>query len=567
MALKKKGIRRVDGRICYNVSIFDEQPLHDSWQWGDIGNYYAAGVSGLNFHENMYFVYFNAGKKLGYPATAVRTVPKNIDIHGTCEVTTAGENTGDQVTIYGSPTGKERLYRGTVPLGKTDFAVRGAMPNPARTCADLFSSYLRTHGIGVSSNSMQVYSTPDSLWQVVDYRSTPYYTIAQYTNLTSNNTKVSTDDLRLMFAAANPQGRGRLFFNNYDQRGDAKVRLAAELGFELSTKFHNTWQDIRSEFFQIDGLRHIAQPYINYTFIPKPTLSRDKILFFDDIDRITKQNFFRFGIINRLQTRDGGGVSDLLYMESYWDIHLEKAEGMSAFGNIGTIISAKLFKGLSLNTEFLIDISGDGKIADTIRHGRNAGRTGLAQKWLNMWDINLTYTPAPNWKFTVGYNYVRPYDMRSAYSMGSTLTQINSASYFLQYNNRTDEDFYLRASLPLTPDHRTFGSFLFTYDVQEGSIDKVGMAVLRKFHCWELILTLGFDRNYNITKHKWKWDFEYSVSANFTGLSDSMNTVQNTVLQRMDNTITNLNNMSNIFSLNIIFIRFNLFFDKSSNFR
>ena len=186
-ALRKKGIRRVDGRICYNVSVFDEQPLHNSWQWGDVGNYYAAGVSGLNFHENMYFVYFNAGKKLGYPATAVRTVPKNIDIHGSCEVTTAGENTGDQVTIYGSPTGKERLYRGTVPLGKTDFAVRGAMPNPARTCADLFSSYLRTHGIGVSSNSMQVYSTPDSLRQVVDYRSTPYYTIAQYTNLTSNN--------------------------------------------------------------------------------------------------------------------------------------------------------------------------------------------------------------------------------------------------------------------------------------------------------------------------------------------------------------------------------------------
>ena len=187
MALKKKGIRRVDGRVCYNVSVFDEQPLHDSWQWGDIGNYYAAGVSGLNFHENMYFVYFNAGKKIGYPATAVRTVPKNLDIHGSCEVTTAGENTGDQVTIYGSPTGKERLYRGTVPLGKTDFAVRGAMPNPARSCADLFSSYLRTHGIGVSSNSMQVYSTPDSLRQVVDYRSTPYYTIAQYTNLTSNN--------------------------------------------------------------------------------------------------------------------------------------------------------------------------------------------------------------------------------------------------------------------------------------------------------------------------------------------------------------------------------------------
>ena len=187
LALKKKGVKRVDGRVCFNTSIFDEEPLHDSWQWGDIGNYYAAGVSGLNFHENMYFVYFNPGKKLGHPASAVRIQPKNLDIHGSCEVTTAGEQTGDQVIIYGSPFNSNRLYRGTVPLGKNDFAVRGAMPNPARNCADMFASDLRTHGVGISSNSMQVYSKPDSLRAVVDYYSSDYYTIAQYTNHTSNN--------------------------------------------------------------------------------------------------------------------------------------------------------------------------------------------------------------------------------------------------------------------------------------------------------------------------------------------------------------------------------------------
>ena len=186
-ALRKKGIRRVDGRVCYSTAVFDDAPLHDSWQWGDVGNYYGAGVYGLNFHENMYFVYFNPGKRLGHAATAVRTQPKNIDIHGTCEVTTAAENTGDQVIIYGSPSSKERLYRGTVPLGKNDFAVRGAMPNPARTCADLFASYLRSHGIGISMGSMQVLSMPDSLRPLLDYYSPHYYTIAQYTNLTSNN--------------------------------------------------------------------------------------------------------------------------------------------------------------------------------------------------------------------------------------------------------------------------------------------------------------------------------------------------------------------------------------------
>ncbi len=186
-ALKKKGIKRVDGRVCYNVNVFDEQPLHDSWSWGDVGNYYGAGVSGLNFHENMYFVYFNPGNKIGYPASSVRVSPKNVSVHGICEVTTGPEGSGDNVIIYGSPTSDERLYRGTVPLGKNDFRVRGSLPNPAKQCADLFASYLRTHGISISSNSMQVYSQPDSLRMILDYYSSDYYTLAQYTNLTSNN--------------------------------------------------------------------------------------------------------------------------------------------------------------------------------------------------------------------------------------------------------------------------------------------------------------------------------------------------------------------------------------------
>ncbi|MBR1766022.1 MAG: D-alanyl-D-alanine carboxypeptidase/D-alanyl-D-alanine-endopeptidase [Bacteroidales bacterium] len=186
-ALKKKGIRRVDGRVCYNISIFDEQALHDTWAWGDVGNYYGAGVYGLNFHENMYFVFFNPGTRLGYPTTVTRLSPKNINVLEVNEVTTGPEGSGDNVVIYGSPHNSGRLYRGTVPMGKSEFRVRGAMPNPARQCADLFSSYLRTHGISISSNSMQVYSQPDSMRVVLDYYSSDYYTIAQYTNLTSNN--------------------------------------------------------------------------------------------------------------------------------------------------------------------------------------------------------------------------------------------------------------------------------------------------------------------------------------------------------------------------------------------
>ena len=186
-ALKRMGVSSIDGKICYLTSVFDDQPLHDTWQWGDVGNYYGAGVSGINFHENMYFVYFNPGAKLGYPASVSRTQPRNIGVQGRCEVTTGPEGSGDRVIIYGDPSSEDRLYRGTVPLGKRDFAVRGAMPNPAQRCADLFATHLRARGMNVAATGMQVYSQPDSLQPVLDYYSSDYYTIAQYTNLTSNN--------------------------------------------------------------------------------------------------------------------------------------------------------------------------------------------------------------------------------------------------------------------------------------------------------------------------------------------------------------------------------------------
>lgn len=186
-ALRKRGVRRIDGGICYHTRIFDNQRLHDSWQWGDVGNYYGAGVSGLNFHENMYFVHFNPGSHIGAAATVARTNPKNIELIENCMVTTGPAASGDNVIVYGAPGSTQRLYSGIVPLGRKDFGVRAALPDPARSCADLFASYLRTRGISVSLGAREINAMPDSLRVIMDYHSAPYSTIAQYTNRTSNN--------------------------------------------------------------------------------------------------------------------------------------------------------------------------------------------------------------------------------------------------------------------------------------------------------------------------------------------------------------------------------------------
>ena len=364
------------------------------------------------------------------------------------------------------------------------------------------------------------------------------FRVTTYSHTSKNG--IGPDDLKAMFSAADPQSDALKRFKSYDDNGGSEVRLAAELGFELSTKIHNTWQNIRSEFFQIDGLRHIMQPYVNYTYIPRPTLKREYIFCFDDIDRITKQNFLRFGIINRLQTRAGDSVKNLLMMENFMDVHLEKDDDYKnhgAFGTFGTTLSMEIFKGLTVNSDILLDFSGENEVPDTIRHGRNAGRTGIGQEWLDLFNLSLNYVPAKDWKFTFGYNYVSPYSYRSAYSMGSTLSKIDAGSYFDHYKDTADESFYLRIDMPLTPDHRTLGSFSLNYDVPEGSIDTVGLAVVRQFHCWQLKVTAGLEREYD--DGKWDWEPEYSVSVNLTGLNDLLNNAQNQVLRKVDSAVSN----------------------------
>lgn len=186
-AVKKEGIKSINGRVCYDASIFDDKQLHDSWGWGDVGNYYGAGATGLNFHENMYFACFNPGKRENYPATLDRIMPKGIEVRAQNEVVTGPANSGDNVIIYGMPSSAMRYYTGSVPLGENGFKVRGSLPNPGKTCAEQFSVYLRNNGINVVFHASSSSSDIKKARVIFDYYSVPYYLISQYTNMTSNN--------------------------------------------------------------------------------------------------------------------------------------------------------------------------------------------------------------------------------------------------------------------------------------------------------------------------------------------------------------------------------------------
>ncbi|WP_310589006.1 D-alanyl-D-alanine carboxypeptidase/D-alanyl-D-alanine endopeptidase [Fibrella forsythiae] len=148
--VRQAGIRRIDGAVIGDASFYNDQPIPDSWPFSDLGNYYGAGLFGLNFNENLYRVYFKSGPTLAAPAPVLRTDPYMPLLTFNNRVTTGPSNSGDEVNIYGAPFQNVATLDGTIPANSPEFAVKGAMPDPAYFTAYAITEQLRRDSVRVA---------------------------------------------------------------------------------------------------------------------------------------------------------------------------------------------------------------------------------------------------------------------------------------------------------------------------------------------------------------------------------------------------------------------------------
>jgi len=145
--LRQKGIKRIAGKVIADASAFDTQLTPGKWSWEDMGNYYGAGVSGLNINENLYRLDFVPGAKAGDDTRILRSEPYIPGLRFINEVTTGTPRSGDNAYIFGAPYTFERYVRGTIPAGRPVFSIKGSMPDPALFCAQYLSELLDSCGI------------------------------------------------------------------------------------------------------------------------------------------------------------------------------------------------------------------------------------------------------------------------------------------------------------------------------------------------------------------------------------------------------------------------------------
>jgi serine-type D-Ala-D-Ala carboxypeptidase/endopeptidase (penicillin-binding protein 4) len=160
-AIEKKGIKEINGNVFGYDRKWESNNTPRGWIWEDIGNYYGAGASSLNWRENQYDIILKAGEKLGDKATIEKIIPRLENEGLYCEVITAKKGSGDNAFIYLPPYAMSGYVRGTIPLGENNFTISGAMPNAAEQLTLTFVNELKSKNInGVlfagSYNGMEV---------------------------------------------------------------------------------------------------------------------------------------------------------------------------------------------------------------------------------------------------------------------------------------------------------------------------------------------------------------------------------------------------------------------------
>ena len=162
-SILSKHIKGFKGKIKLINNHFNDYSVNSNWLWGDIGNYYGAGVSNLTFRDNTVEVYFNSSNEIGELTTISKTIPSLAQFNIENKVV-SGKTKSDLAYAFGGPNNENRFIKGEIPNGKKDFKVKLSMHNPTQFLENEIKSIVefQNQEIVISSNldTLLVYKSP-----------------------------------------------------------------------------------------------------------------------------------------------------------------------------------------------------------------------------------------------------------------------------------------------------------------------------------------------------------------------------------------------------------------------
>ncbi|HAV61510.1 MAG TPA: hypothetical protein DCY13_03995, partial [Verrucomicrobiales bacterium] len=153
-----------------------------------------------------------------------------------------------------------------------------------------------------------------------------------------------------------------------------QTRGVFNTGAEINFKASRVWSDAKNEFLNVEGLRHIIQPSINYVFVPEPGVRPPDLPQFDyelnsirllpvefpdynSIDTIDSRNSLRLGLFNKLQTKRANRIDNLLQWNTYTDWRLDPEPGQATFSDLYSELDFAPTDWVTLTSEVRMDVN------------------------------------------------------------------------------------------------------------------------------------------------------------------------------------------------------------------
>ena len=217
-------------------------------------------------------------------------------------------------------------------------------------------------------------------------------------------------------------GTNTFYATEYFEDG-GKLRNLFELGFESSFKLYGLYED------DAGRIRHIVEPYMNYTFIPEPNVRPNQLYKFDAVDDLDKANNVRFGLRQYLQRKIDDSTVDRIYADIYAIYDIEDAEDESGLRMVG-------FDGeFRPTSSIFIDVDA--------AYDAEESEIDYADIWVTMWQGDswevsgeFYYRPdiCTQYAGAIAVNFTEHWGAKIYARYDSELARLEQISGYLQYN-------------------------------------------------------------------------------------------------------------------------------------
>jgi hypothetical protein len=242
---------------------------------------------------------------------------------------------------------------------------------------------------------------------------------------------------------------------------DEIYRKLFNTGAELTFKASQVWPEVKSKWLDLDGVRHIIEPMLDYEYVPTPNRRPGQIPQFDfeqaslrllpinfpdynSIDSIDSENVLRIGLRNKLQTKRNDSLADAFYWDIYTDWRLQTHTNQSSFADIfsDAVLRPRSWFWLESVTRF------------EPTHGD-----------LRLAFHSLTLQPGDRWSWTIGHFYTRDDFSDSTQALGEGNSLLTTSFFF-----KLNENWAFSA--------------LERYSIRNGRAEEQFYSVYRDFRSW-----------------------------------------------------------------------------------